>query len=67
MDEDSIEAGLRDLANDLELKAGQVFGPIRTAITGQRAALPLFIALAALGQKASVERIRAAVLQVPSE
>jgi len=64
-DEASIEAGLRNLAGELELKAGQMFSPIRTAITGERVALPLFITLAALGQFDSVERIRAAIPQVP--
>ena len=64
-DETSIEAGLRNLAGELELKVGQVLGPIRTAISGQSVALPLFIALAALGQPTSVERIRAAITQVP--
>lgn len=65
-DEASIEAGLRDLVGETGLKAGQIFSPIRTAITGKRVALPLFISLAALGQAASVERIRAAISQVPA-
>ena len=64
-DEVSIETGLRNLAGGLGLKPGQVFGPIRTAITGQRVALPLFISLAALGQKASVDRIQAAIPKIP--
>ena len=64
-DEVSIETGLRNLAGELGLKPRQVFGPIRTAITGQRVALPLFISLAALGQKASIDRIQAAIPKIP--
>lgn len=65
-DEASIEAGLRNLVGETGLKAGQIFSPIRTAITGKRVALPLFFTLAALGQPASVARIRAAIPQVPA-
>ena len=64
-DEASIEAGLRNLVGETGLKAGQIFSPIRTAITGKRVALPLFVSLAALGRPASVARIRAAIPQVP--
>jgi len=65
-DEASIEAGLRNLVGETGLKAGQIFSPIRTAITGKRVALPLFVSLAALGRPASVARIRAAIPQVPA-
>ena len=60
-----IESALRALASDMGLKVGQVFAPIRTAISGQRVALPLDVSLAALGRDVAVARIRAAIAQVP--
>ena len=63
-DEAHIEQALRAQAQEMGLKAGQVFGPIRTAITGKRVALPLFSSLAALGREASIARIEAAIPQV---
>ena len=39
--EETIEVHLRQLVKDLGLKAGQVFGLIREAVTGLKAAPPL--------------------------
>jgi glutamyl-tRNA synthetase len=58
--EAQIEATLRALAEELELKPGQLFGAIRVAITGRTVAPPLFETLAALGKERSLARIAAA-------
>jgi glutamyl-tRNA synthetase len=59
-DEQQLEAMLRPLAEELQLKTGQVFGAIRVAITGRTVAPPLFETLAALGKERSLQRIDAA-------
>jgi len=59
-DHDTLEAALRGLAERLEIKAGQLFIPIRVAVTGRTAAPPLFETLACLGQEKVVRRIRRA-------
>jgi glutamyl-tRNA synthetase len=56
-----IETTLRVLVEELGLKAGQLFGAIRVAITGRKVAPPLFETLDALGQDRSVARIAAAI------
>ena len=58
--EASLEAELRALVEELGLKAGQLFGAIRVAITGRTVAPPLFETLAALGKERSLARIAAA-------
>lgn len=56
----AIEARLRELVGELGLKAGQLFGAIRVAITGRTVAPPLFDTLVALGRERSLQRIAAA-------
>jgi len=56
-DEEVLEEMLRPLAVELELKTGQLFGALRTAVTGQTAAPPLFQTMAVLGREACLERI----------
>ena len=58
--EGQIEEALRALAEELGLKAGQLFGTIRVAVTGRTVAPPLFETLAALGRDRSLARIAAA-------
>ena len=53
----SLEAMLRPLAVELGLKAGQLFGALRTAVTGQTVAPPLFQTMAVLGSETCLERI----------
>ena len=60
-DSDSLEAALRPLAEELELKAGQLFGVLRIAVTGLTVAPPLFETMTVLGRDACLERIQAAV------
>lgn len=56
-DADSLEGLLRPLAVELELKTGQLFGALRSAVTGQKAAPPLFETMAVLGRDVCMERI----------
>jgi glutamyl-tRNA synthetase len=60
-DVDGLEALLRPLAEELGLKAGQLFGVLRTAVTGRRATPPLFETMTALGQQTCLQRIRSAL------
>jgi glutamyl-tRNA synthetase len=63
MDDFSHEAqelALRTLADDLGLKAGQLFGAVRMAVTGQSVSPPLFETMAILGRESSLKRIQAA-------
>ncbi len=54
---DSLDAALRDEAKALELKAGQMFQPIRIAVCGKKVAPPLFDTLEVLGKETVLKRI----------
>jgi glutamyl-tRNA synthetase len=58
--EGQLEEALRALAEQLELKPGQLFGALRVAITGRTVAPPLFETMAALGKQRGLARIAAA-------
>jgi glutamyl-tRNA synthetase len=58
---DALDQALRGSAQQLGIKAGQMFSPIRVAVTGRTAAPPLFGTLEALGREAALERIGAAL------
>jgi len=58
---DPLEAALRAAAEELGLKAGSMFQPIRVAVCGRKNAPPLFGTLAALGKELCLERIRLAI------
>ncbi len=60
-DHDSLESTLRPLAEELGLKAGQLFSPLRVATTGRIAAPPLFETMMVLGKERCLERLRVAV------
>jgi len=62
--EESLEAMLRPLAEELELKTGQLFGTLRVAVTGLTAAPPLFQTMAVLGKERCVNRIKAAIAKL---
>ncbi len=57
---ETLEERLRGLVTEMELKAGQVFGVIRVAITGKKVAPPLFGSLEALGRERSLARMKQA-------
>ncbi len=60
-DAESMEALLRPLAVELGLKAGQLFGALRVAVTGQTATPPLFQTMVVLGKERCLKRIEAAL------
>jgi glutamyl-tRNA synthetase len=53
----SLELMLRPLAGELKLKAGQLFGALRTAVSGRTATPPLFQMMAVLGKECTLARI----------
>ena len=55
-----LEAKLRQLAEDLELKPGQLFMPIRQALTGSTVSPGLFETMAVLGRDTCLRRLQAA-------
>ena len=57
---DAMEAAIRPMAEELEVKAGDLFGLIRVAVTGKTAAPPLFETLEVLGRQRTIDRLRAA-------
>jgi glutamyl-tRNA synthetase len=65
-DEADVERRLRALADELGLKAGQLFMPIRVAVTGRTQSPGLFETLRVIGKErcrarlaAAIERLRA--------
>jgi glutamyl-tRNA synthetase len=56
-----IEALLRELVTTTGLKAGQLFGAIRTAVSGRTATPPLFQMMEVLGREVSMRRIQQAI------
>jgi glutamyl-tRNA synthetase len=57
----ALEAALRNLAERLDVKAGQLFSPIRVAVCGRPVAPPLFGTLEVLGRQRALERVDAAL------
>ena len=55
-----LEGELRPLAKELEIKAGQLFGAIRVATTGRKAAPPLFETMEVLGRDRCLTRLNVA-------
>jgi glutamyl-tRNA synthetase len=58
---DGAEHPLRNLVEESGLKAGQVFGIIRVAVTGQKVSPPLFESMEIIGKTKVLERIKIAV------
>jgi glutamyl-tRNA synthetase len=59
-DEQALENTLRPLAAQLGIKAGDLFGIVRVAVTGKRVTPPLFGTLSILGKKRVLARVQAA-------
>lgn len=55
------EPPLRELAEELGFSAGQVFGILRVAITGQKVSPPLFESMEIIGREVVLARMRRAV------
>ncbi len=58
---ETAEAPLRRLAEEMGLSAGQVFGILRVAVTGQTVSPPLFESMAVIGREKVLERVRKAI------
>jgi glutamyl-tRNA synthetase len=56
-----LEPVLRSLAEQLGMKAGDLFSALRTAVTGQKVSPPLFETMEALGRDTVLSRIGAAM------
>ncbi|MDO8614073.1 MAG: glutamate--tRNA ligase, partial [Dehalococcoidia bacterium] len=58
---EALEAAIRPLAEELSLKAGDLFGLIRVAVSGKTVSPPLFETMAVLGRERTLERLASAV------
>ena len=58
---DGLEQSLRAAAEELGIKAGQMFEPIRVAVCGRKTAPPLFGTLEVLGRETCLKRIQEAI------
>ncbi len=59
-----MEPPMRELATRLNLKTGQLFGSIRTAVSGRVATPPLFQMMEVLGRDVSLKRIDQAIARL---
>jgi glutamyl-tRNA synthetase len=60
-DHGTLESALRTAAEELKLKAGQMFQPIRVAVCGRKNAPPLFETLEVLGRETVLTRLDSAL------
>lgn len=58
---ESLEETLRALAKDMNLTAGQLFGILRIAVTGQRISTPLIESMVVIGKNEVLNRISRAL------
>lgn len=63
---EAIEAALRAGAEELGVKPGQMFQPIRVAVCGRKNAPPLFETLEVVGKQACLHRIGQAIARLQS-
>ena len=61
---DPLDQALRAAAQELGIKAGQMFQPIRVAVCGRKNAPPLFETLEVLGKTKTLARIEQAISKV---
>jgi len=62
---DGLDQSLRAAAQELGLKPGQMFQPIRVAVCGRKNAPPLFETLEVLGRDTALQRIGQAIQKLP--
>jgi glutamyl-tRNA synthetase len=60
----AMETPMRELAVELGLKTGQLFGSIREAISGRAATPPLFQMMEVLGRERTMQRIEQAIARL---
>ena len=63
---EQLEGVLRDLADELGIKAGQLFGILRVAVTGQKVSPPLIESMVIIGKKIVLARIERAAANLTS-
>jgi len=63
----ALDQALRSAAKEMGLKAGQMFQPIRVAVTGRNASPPLFETLEVLGRETALKRIGQAVRRIEQQ
>ncbi len=61
-DAPTLERALRELAQKMLIKEGEIFMPLRVAVSGQTATPGLFETMAAIGRERCLQRIRNALL-----
>jgi glutamyl-tRNA synthetase len=61
---DPLDRALRAAAEELGVKAGQMFQPIRVAVCGRKNAPPLFETLEVLGKQKTLTRVRQAAERI---
>ena len=61
---DPLDQALRAAAQELGVKAGQMFQPIRVAVCGRKNAPPLFETLEVLGRETTLARIDQAIHRI---
>ncbi len=61
---EELEQRLRAVAQEMGIKAGQMFQPIRVAVCGRRNAPPLFETMEVLGRDICLERIEQAIAKL---
>ncbi len=61
---DPLDRALRAAAQELGVKAGQMFQPIRVAVCGRKNAPPLFETLEVLGRETALARIEQAIEKI---
>jgi glutamyl-tRNA synthetase len=61
---DPLDQSLRAAAQELGIKAGQMFQPIRVAVCGRKNAPPLFETLEVLGRETTLARIEQATVKL---
>jgi len=61
---DPLDHALRAASQDLGVKAGQMFQPIRVAVCGRKNAPPLFQTLEVLGKATTLDRIEQAMARL---
>ncbi len=61
---DPLDQSLRAAAQELGIKAGQMFQPIRVAVCGRKNAPPLFETLEVLGRETTLTRIAQAIPRI---
>jgi glutamyl-tRNA synthetase len=61
---DALDRALRATAQELGVKAGQMFQPVRVAVCGRKNAPPLFETLEVLGKQTTLARIEQAIEKI---